>query len=142
MPFQPSRLSVRFEPAAGALLDRAVRNVRRKGHPWAVGIIESQPGEPREATPLGLSVSEREFQRALYRDPRIHHPDPRRHPDAAWSLKQPAWGEVIGGRRFVRIRVFADTSGARRARREPGTSYVRHPSLRSIAAVTRLEDQG
>lgn len=120
------------------MLDLAIRGAKRGR--WIPGVLESEEGEPRESTPLGLSRSERAFQRALYYDGRVHKA--RKATAGRWSLKV-SWGEVIGRRRMLRIRVFSDTSGARRVRAE-GTkadSYIKNPALRSTFAMDQQEGQ-
>ena len=135
MPFTPDPLSVRYERAAGALLSRAIGRMSQRRVPmrWAVGIVESAPGEYREPGGQRLSRTERAFQRALYRDPRVYH----RSPDKAYSLKEPVWGAPAGRTREVRIRVFPDTAGARHAEERSFRSYVANPALRSKTAVIR-----
>ena len=135
MPFTPDPLSVRYERAAGALLSRAIGRMSQRRVPmrWAVGIVESAPGEYREPGGQRLSRTERAFQRALYRDPRVYH----RSPDKAYSLKEPVWGAPVGRVREVRIRVFRDTAGARHAEERSFRSYVANPALRSKTAVIR-----
>ena len=135
MPFTPDPLSVRYEKAAAGLLTRAIGRMgqRRVAMRWAVGIVQSQPGEYREPGGQRLSKTERAFQRALYRDPRVYH----RSPDKAYSLKEPVWSAPVGRVREVRIRVFSDTSGYREAERRSYRSYVANPALRSKTAVIR-----
>ena len=135
MPFTPDPLSVRYEKAASALLTRAIGRMgqRRVAMRWAVGIVQSAPGEYREPGGQRLSKTERAFQRALYRDPRVYH----RSPDKAYSLKEPVWSAPVGRVREVRIRVFSDTSGYREAERRSYRSYVANPALRSKTAVIR-----
>lgn len=133
VPFTPDPLSVRYEAAASALLSRAIgRMNRRVVERWAVGIVQSAPGEYREPGGQRLSKTERAFQRALYRDARVYH----RSPDKSYSLKEPVWAAPVGRTREVRIRVFPDTAGARHAERSP-ISYVRNPALRSRTSVIR-----
>lgn len=132
MPFAATALSRSYDTAAATLLDEAVYlHGRRMYRRRAGGVITSRRGEVREGDGYRLSVTERAFQRALYRDPRIAQG--RRKPDARYSLPQPVWGPVLpGGRREVRIRVVTDTSGARFTRRQPReTKYVETPALRS-----------
>lgn len=135
MPFTPDPLSVRYEKAAAGLLDRAIGRMgqRRVTMRWALGVIESPAGEYREPGGQRLTRTERAFQRALYRDPRVYH----RSPGKRYSLKEPVWMPPIGRVREVRIRVFSDTSGARQAGKRPYRSYVENPALRSQAAVIR-----
>lgn len=135
MPFTPDPLSVRYERAASSLLDRAIGRMgqRRGSMRWAVGIVQSSPGEYREPGGQRLSRTERAFTRALYRDPRVYH----RSGDKRYSLKEPVWGAPLGRTREVRIRVFSDASGARQAERAAYKSYVANPALRSKTAVIR-----
>jgi hypothetical protein len=139
MRFQRDPLSERFDKAARALITRAIANAQRKPPRPTTFIVESQPGEPREATELRLSVTERAFQRALYYDSRIHQLG-RKKPDARWSLKQPAWEEVIGRRRFGTLRVYPDTAGARHVKRLPKErKFTENPALQSDYAVSRQD---
>lgn len=135
MPFTPDPLSVRYERAASALLTRAIGRMRQRkpAMRYAVGIVQSAPGEYREPGGQRLSKTERAFQRALYRDPRVYH----RSPDKAYSLKEPEWAAPVGRVREIRIRVFSDTSGYREAERKSYRSYVANPALRSKTAVIR-----
>ena len=135
MPFTPDPLSVRYEKAAAALLTRAVGRMKQRKAVmrWAVGIVQSEPGEYREPGGQRLSRTERAFQRALYRDPRVYH----RSPDKMYSLKEPQWGTPVGRIREVRIRVFSDTSGYREAARRAHVSYTLNPELRSKTSVIR-----
>jgi len=135
MPFSPDPLSVRYEKAAASLLGRAIGRMRQRrvAMRWAVGIVQSEPGEYREPGGQRLSATERAFQRALYRDPRVYH----RSGSKAYSLKEPEWSAPVGRTREVRIRVFADTSGYRHAEGRAYRSYVANPALRSKTAVIR-----
>ena len=129
-------LSVRFDRVAAGMITRAVEGQRRGR--WIVGIIESGGHEQRERGGPGLSVSERAFQRSLYHDKRIHK---ARKGTGDYSLVID-WREVIGRRRFVAIRLFTDTSGARRVRRDYGPeSYIKNPAMRSTFAAGQ-QDQG
>ena len=133
MPFAASALSRSYDTAAATLLDEAIYlHGRRLYRRRAGGVVTSRRGEKREAGGFRLSVTERAFQRALYRNPRISQGNARK-PDARYSLPQPEWGPVLpGGRREVRIRVVSDTSGARFTRRQPrDEKYVENPGLRS-----------
>lgn len=138
-PFQPDPLSVRYEKVASAFLTRAIEAMDRSrvSQRWVLGIVESATAdEPREPGGQHLSRSERAFQRALYRDPRVYH----RSDAKRYSLKEPVWGEVIGRRRFIQIRVFSDTAGSRYRKPRGEGSYVRKPALRSKAAVIQMEN--
>jgi hypothetical protein len=129
--FQRDPLSVRYDPAARAMIDRAIAGAaRRRPIP---GVIESGAHEAREPSGARLSASERAFQRSLYHDDRIHKA--RKDTGGAWSLKV-NWGERIGRRRLLTIQVFRDTTGARRVRRDYGPeSYVKNPAARSTYAM-------
>ena len=109
---RPDPLSVRYEAAAAQLISRAIMLMgqSRVSRRWAAGIIQSDPGESREARGQNLSRSERAFVRALYRDPRVYHRSPG---TKRYSLKEPVWFEPQGRQRTVRIRVFPDTAGKR-----------------------------
>lgn len=135
MPFTPDPLSVRYEKAAAGLLTRAIGRMRQRrvAMRWAVGIVQSAPGEYREPGGQRLSRTERAFVRALYRDPRVYH----RSKDKLYSLKEPVWSAPLGRTREVRIRVFSDTSGYREAAKREHLSYVLDPELRSKTAVIR-----
>jgi hypothetical protein len=81
-----------------------------------------------------LTDSELALQRAMYRDRRIHKA--RKNTSGDWSLKV-VWDDRIGRRRLFRIRVFRDTTGARKVRRDyGGQSYIKNPAIRSTYAVT------
>ncbi len=137
MAFRRDPLSVAFDPAARALVSDAIKawkSSRRKTDPrWVPAIVESPQDDPREDGPDRLSRHERAFQRAMYYDPRVYG----HSPDKAWALTV-SWGEIIGRRRMLRVRVFSDTTGARHAGSyNRGRSYTRNPALRSIAAAER-----
>jgi hypothetical protein len=136
--YQRDPLSVRYDPAARSMIDRAIAGARRGRN--IPGVIESGGHEQRETKGAGLSVSERAFQRALYHDERIHKAG---KPSGPWSLKV-AWGERIGRRRLLTIRVFTDTTAARRVRADYGLaqSYIKNPALRSTAAAQQQETAG
>lgn len=133
MTFQRDPLSVRYDASAERIITRAIAGAARGR--WIPGIIESGRHEQRERTGARLSVTERAMQRALYHDQRIHKA--RKNTGGDWSLKV-EWGEVIGRRRLFRIRVFKDTTGSRKVRRDYGLgkSYINNPALRSSYAIT------
>jgi hypothetical protein len=137
VPYTRDPLSVRFDGPAAAMLGRAIAGAGRGR--WIPGLVESGAHEQRERTGARLSVSERAFQRAMYHDPRIHKP---RRGTGDWSLKA-EWGEIIGRRRLLRVRVFRDTTGARKVRRDyGGESYVKNPALRSTWGMDQQAERG
>jgi hypothetical protein len=130
--YQRDPLSVRYDAAADRILTRAIESAARGR--WVPGVIESGAGEQRELTGARLSVTERALQRALYHDQRIHKA--RKNTGGDWSLKV-SWGEIAGRNRLFRIRVFRDTTGARKVRRDyGGQSYIKNPAIRSSYAAT------
>lgn len=133
MVYQRDPLSVRYDASAERIINRAIESAARGR--WIPGVIESGAHEQRELTGARLSVTERALQRALYHDHRIHKA--RKNTGGDWSLRV-EWGEVIGRRRLFRIRVFKDTTGARKVRRDYGIgqSYISNPALRSRYATT------
>ena len=138
MTYQRDPLSVRYDRTAYAMITRAIQGAARGR--WVPGVIESGGHEQREDYGSRLSVSERAFQRSLYHDQRIHKA--RKNTGGDWSLKV-EWGEVIGRRRLLRIRVFKDSTGARKVRRDyGGQSYVKNPAARSTWAIDQQAEQG
>ena len=104
------------------------------------GIVPSGAHEQRETYGARLSVTERALQRSLYHDQRIHKA--RKNTGGEWSLKV-EWGEIIGNRRLLRIRVFRDTTGARKVRRDyGGESYVKNPAMRSTWGADQQAESG
>lgn len=146
MPYRPDPYSVEFEPMAADIITRAIaahRSSRKKTAPRYVPVIIVSPPEAseREDGPDRLSRAERALQRALYRDKRIHKA--RKDTGGNWSLDR-EWGPVSGRTRTLRVRVFSDTSAARKVRRDytRGDSYIKNPALRSTFAATQQEREG
>ena len=135
MPFQRDPLSVQYDAPAARIISQAIE---RAGTPlpWRRGAVDSGSHERRESTGARLTATERALQRALYHDQRIHKA--RKNTGGPWSLKI-EWDPVVPGqrRRTFRIRVFSDTVGARKVRRDyRSQSYVKNPALRSRYAIT------
>jgi hypothetical protein len=139
MAFTRDPLSVRFDPQARLVIDLAIAQAEkwkanRRLVPYVRIRVPNPPGyQPRETDrPDRLTPTERAMSRSLYYDRRIHHISGNR-PDARWSLKL-EWDPpppLPGQARYVKVRVFSDTSGARHVEANQATSWVQNPELRS-----------
>ena len=124
MTYQRDPLSVRYDAAAAALIDRAIAFPGKT----VLGTIESPPRDPVDEG--GLTRHERAFQRALYHDSRIRKP---RKAGGEWSMPMPDWLPRTGRTRLVRVRVFSDTSAAYHARTQipRGEQWQHNAALQS-----------
>ena len=132
-PVQRDPLSVRYDAAARRVLLASIRK-QQSGRPGWTYIWVASPGrEVRDLDPGGLTRHERAFRRALFY-PVVQIPRRQGIPQQ-WSLRT----EMVDGferrgsryGRRCRVRIYRYGSGYRKVSRNPASSYVNDPRLRS-----------